>query len=95
MKNIWTRAWVTAAMLLVVAGCKGSGDAFSALSSFFGGSGNGDSSEIIITSAAEESVGSVSDAAATVHNPEPTSLALFGVGLAGLARSRRKRKTNA
>jgi len=41
----------------------------------------------------EGNPGGTTQTAATVHNPEPASIALFGAGLAGLTCLRRRRRT--
>ena len=90
-----TPAWVAAVGLaLLLVGCKSGSSGLGG--SFFGG-GSGDSfgggsgsSGIIVVGGGS---GAAFDAAsvATVSNPEPGSLALFGSGLAGLALMRRRR----
>ena len=95
MKQTAMRLAVTVGMMGLVAGCNGAGSFFSDLGGFFGG---GDNSEVVVASLSNQSEGHsaefVAASAAKVHNPEPTSLALFGVGLAGLA-AKRRRRTNA
>ena len=85
------------ALALMTTGCKqGAG-----LSSLFGGSGgsgsssffSGDGSGEIILSSGSGRVFDVSPA--TVNNPEPASIALFGGGLAGLAVWRRRKARKA
>ena len=84
-------------LALLSAGCKEGAGLFSGLfggsgssggSSFSGSSSDGGGDVILSTGS-----GRAFDVSpATVHNPEPGSLALFGGGLAGLAAWRRKRK---
>ena len=94
MKHTAMRLAVTVGMLSLVAGCNGIGSFFSDLGGFFGG---GDNSDVVVASLSDQSQGHsgefVAESVAKVHNPEPTSLALFGVGLAGLA-AKRRRRTN-
>lgn len=86
------RAWVGAAGLaLLLAGCEsGGGGTTSGLSSFIGGGGGSSGIIVVAGSDVGSGAGDISSVA-TVANPEPGSLALFGVGLAGLALGRRRR----
>ena len=97
-----TRILLFAAMPLFVAGCQLGGSGL--FGGFFGG--GSESSSILDafdSHGSSVSGGSGSDAliqsaalaptAATIHNPEPGSMALFGIGMAGAAAfSRRRRK---
>ena len=93
MKQGWYVA-LAVAVQLIVSGCNGGGGGLFGL--FSGGdsgsSGSaGDLGSLASGGAGESGSGSVgSSNVATVHNPEPTSLALFGGGLAGLWSWRRR-----
>jgi hypothetical protein len=89
MKRIGWNGIASLAVLVLLSGCKeGSG-----LANLFGGGGS-DSADVVIIAGGDSGSGdgSFSESVATVHNPEPSSLALFGLGLAGLARNRKKRR---
>ena len=102
MKNITDTGLILLAVSLpLLAGCRGAGG----LSGLFGGgsggeilaslgssgsSGGSSGGDVVDTSAAFDSIASSADAA-TLTNPEPASMALFGGGLAGLACLRRRR----
>jgi PEP-CTERM motif len=91
MKRTAARFVLGLTVMVLASGCKGTG---SGLFGFLGF--GGDSSEIVVAGSENADVAfeqSLSQSVATVHNPEPTSLALFGLGLAGLASSRRKRRS--
>ncbi|MEW6074732.1 MAG: PEP-CTERM sorting domain-containing protein [Candidatus Omnitrophota bacterium] len=69
------------------------------LTGCLGGSGGGggssagsSSSPSYFASSDSDSYSSFSASLPTYHNPEPSSLALLGVGLAGLMMSKRKKK---
>ena len=102
-----TRLYIVGAALiaqLFTAGCRAGGlfDVFGLTS---GGSSDSaqsssDSSETIAESVggsgsdlAFGGAGAVVSTAATLHNPEPAGLVLFGGGLAGIGLLRRRRKT--
>ena len=89
----WTRWALVGAMAVLLSGCNGGSDSglFSAITSFFTGS-----SDETFSDASGEHLASVSlaEQAATVHNPEPSSLILFGAGLAGARALRRRRKNS-
>lgn len=82
---------------LLAAGCGGGGGGFSSL--FGGDEGSegfgSDGSNAFITSASSgfsaSSGTDSSSSVATVHHPEPTSVVLFGSGLAGLTLWRHRR----
>ena len=87
--------------MLLTAGCGGGGGG-GGLFGFFGGggdSGAGDVFSALISGGSDVAGGSGGDGVtealasdvATVHNPEPASVALFGGGLAGLAHLGRRR----
>ena len=89
------------AVQLFLAGCGGGGGG---LSSLFGGgggsSGAGDVFSALISGGSDVAGGGTDSAAsvtsvATVHNPEPASVALFGGGLVGLAYLRRRKAQRA
>ncbi len=82
---------------LLTTGCFGGGGGGGFFAGFFGG---GDSSDILgglsdTGSGSGAGPGDPFPDAATVRNPEPASLALFGSGLAGTALLRRRRKARA
>lgn len=90
-------AWLAVAgvaLPLLLAGCEGSGGG-SGAGSFFGGSGSsfaGSSFEGTLGGVVVGGDGTLDLASvATVHSPEPGSLAVFGGGLAGLALWRRRK----
>lgn len=98
------RRWVTglgvASVLLLTAGCSGGGGGLSGLfDSVFGG-GSGDSGSAVLAAldtgtSGFSSGGSIGGdsipSIATVSNPEPGSVVLFGSGLAGMALLRRRK----
>jgi len=91
MKRITVRLLMAFTVLILASGCQGGG------TGLFGFLGFGsDSSDVIIAGGSssndDSSVESLSGSVARVHNPEPSSLALFGLGLAGLARNRKKQR---
>lgn len=80
-------------LFLLVSGCKSgdSGSGFGSLFSTGSSSGSGESSG----SSGFYSGGSSNNGVHTVHNPEPSSMALLATGLAGFAIAQlRKRKKN-
>ena len=95
-----TRVWLVGcgiAAQLLTAGCLGGGSG--GLGSFFGfggGSGGSDSGSSFASSSGEQGGGGFgggfsAPSAATAHNPEPASIALFGTGLTGLAMFNRRK----
>lgn len=99
------RRWVTgmgvASMLLLTAGCSGGGGLSGLFDSIFGG-GSGDSGSAVFAaldtgtsgfSSGGSTGGGAISSIATINNPEPGSIVLFGSGLAGMAMLRRRKKT--
>ena len=100
-----TRVWLVGcgiAAQLLTAGCFGGGGGTGGLGSFFGfgGGGSGGDSSGSDSFASFDQGGAGGDAGgdafgapsvATVHNPEPASVALFGSGLAGLTLLKRRK----
>lgn len=74
------------AVVLLVAGCKGGGGAGSDAGLFDGIPAVGS-----VLSGTPGS-GAVSGGATGYHNPEPSTIIMFGIGAAGLAAKLRKRK---
>ncbi|MDP3703054.1 MAG: PEP-CTERM sorting domain-containing protein [Candidatus Omnitrophota bacterium] len=97
MKKTWLVIGLVSIPLLTV-GCGGGGGG---LSSLFGGgdSGAGDVFSAVVSGGSDIAGGAsdggatetLTSSAATVHSPEPASVALFGGGLAGLACLRRRK----
>ena len=87
-QNAWRVVFGVSA-LLFVAGCNTGGGG---LFGFFGGNSGSSSSDVIgsVATGGTLNLASVTQDVATVHNPEPASLTLFGGGLA-LAAWRRRR----
>jgi len=84
------------AAALLVSGCKGGSGLFGGLFNGFSSSGDSSSTQQVVSTPETGGPGGsdgVVPPAATLHNPEPASFALFGGGLAGLAMLRRRRKT--
>ena len=91
-----TRVWLVGcgiAAQLLTAGCLGGGGGGGLGSLFgFGGGGSGDSFASLSSGGSQGSGGEFgAPGVATVHNPEPASVALFGSGLAGLALLKRRK----
>ena len=93
-QNAW-RLMLGASIMLFMAGCNPAGGG---LFGFFGGNSGGASDAVGDLASSGGSVGGAFDVAsvtqevATVSNPEPASMILFGGGAAGLALIRRRRK---
>ena len=90
-----TRVWLVGcgiAAQLLTAGCLGGGGG---IFGFSDGSSNGSSGDSFASLSSGGSQGSGGEfgapGVATVHNPEPASVALFGSGLAGLALLKRRK----
>ena len=90
---------VLSLLLPFLAGCQGGGS--SQLGSLFAGPASGLIADLLpLSNNSEDTVNSGEDggegenklAIASVHNPEPVSLALFGTGISALALLRRKKK---
>ena len=84
---------VASGIILLTAGCGGGGGG--GIFSLFGGGSDSGAGDFVTTldGGTSDSSGEVTSLAsdvATVHHPEPASLALFGGGLAGLAGWRRR-----
>jgi len=82
--------------LALLTGCLGGGgggggSSADTSSSYFASSSS-DTSSSYFASSDSDSYSSFSASVPTYHNPEPSSLALLGVGLAGLMMSKRKKK---
>lgn len=70
-------------------------DSGSTVASLIGGGGGGSAGSAFSSDSdgvSSGSAGGSAPAAATIHNPEPGSLLLFGAGLAGLSLGRRRKK---
>ena len=85
---------VASGIILLTAGCGGGGGG--GIFSLFGGGSDSGAGDFVTTldggtSGSSGGTTSLASDIATVHHPEPASLALFGGGLAGLAGWRRRR----
>lgn len=85
---------VASGITLLTAGCGGGGGG--GIFGFFGGGSDSGAGDFVTTldggtSGSSGGTTSLASDIATVHHPEPASLALFGGGLAGLAGWRRRR----
>lgn len=81
--KVW-KLVVCAIPLTLLTGCLGGGGG--------GGGSSAGSSSTDFVSGSSDGSSSYSASLPTYHNPEPSSLALLGVGLAGLMISKRKKK---
>ena len=88
------RAFFGLSALLMTAGCGSDGDSVSRFFGIFGGSGSGSEAVGTIAGGGSMSGGTSPgpQAVATLHQPEPASLALFGGGLAAVALLRRRKR---
>ena len=103
----WLFSMFAVAIQLTTSGCWGGGDgAGDSLSGFFGGGGSDGVFSFASSSSADSGsggsggfaadlgggTGGSAGSIATLHNPEPASIALFGGGLAGAAWLSRRRR---
>ena len=95
--KVWMMVLGVSALLVATTGCKGDGDGSTSL---FGGGGSesllaglsgGSGDGAFGFSGGSGELGGGSGSIATLDQPEPASLVLFGSGLAGLAYLRRRK----